>query len=173
MDQVVTRVRELLEPVLTASGLDLFDVELKGGVLQVAVDRAGGVDLDAISHAASVVSATLDEADPIPGRYTLEVGSPGLERPLRTPDHFRRYVGTTVTIKTKPDVEGERRVTGVLDDADDEGFTVGGRRLSYDQVERARTVFEWGPTPKPAGSQPRTKKTQQKKKAARTMSKQT
>ena len=158
MEPVVAKVRELLEPVLTASGLELFDVELKGGVLQVAVDRPGGVDLDTISQAATAVSATLDQADPIPGRYTLEVSSPGLERPLRTPDHFRRYVGTTVTVKTKPHVDGERRVTGRLDDADDEGFTVGGRRLRYDQVERARTVFEWGPTPKPAGSQPRTKK---------------
>ena len=168
MESVVARVRDLLEPVLTAAGLELFDVELKGGILQVAIDRDGGVDLDTISRAATAVSAVLDDADPIPGRYTLEVSSPGLERALRTPDHFRRYVGTTVTVKTRPDVEGERRVTAVLDSADDEGFTVGGRRLRYDQVERARTVFEWGPAPKPVGSQSRTKKSGTKKKAART-----
>ena len=165
MESVVARVRDLLEPVLTAEGLELFDVDLKGGVLQVAVDRDGGVDLDTISRAATTVSAVLDDADPIPGRYTLEVSSPGLERPLRTAAHFRRYVGTTVTVKTKPSVEGERRVTGLLDDADDEGFTVGGRRLGYDDVERARTVFEWVATPKPAGSQSRTKKSGTKKKA--------
>jgi ribosome maturation factor RimP len=167
MEPVVARVQELLEPVLTAAGLELFDVELNAGVLQVAVDRDGGVDLDTISRAATAVSAALDEADPISGRYTLEVSSPGLERPLRTPDHFRRYVGAAVTVKTRPDVEGERRVNGVIEDADDEGFTVGGRRLRYDQVERARTVFEWGPAPKPAGSQTRTKKSGMKKKAAR------
>jgi ribosome maturation factor RimP len=168
VESVVAHVRELLEPVLTASGLELFDVELKAGVLQVSVDRDGGVVLDTVSRAATVVSAALDEADPISGRYTLEVSSPGLERTLRTPDHFRRYVGAMVTVKTRPDVDGERRVTALLDGADDEGFTMGGRRLRYDQVERARTVFEWGATPKPAGSQPRTKKSGTKKKAART-----
>src|SRR3954452_19162357 len=158
MEPVIARVHELVEPVVTASGLELVDVELKAGILRVAVDRPDGIDLDGISAAATAVSAVLDESDPIEGRYTLEVSSPGLERPLRTPDHFRRFVGTTITVKTKPGVEGERRVSGTLDDADDDGFTVGGRRLRYDEVERARTVFEWGPTPKPNGSQQRTKK---------------
>jgi ribosome maturation factor RimP len=171
MEAVIPRVRELLEPVVAAAGLELFDLELRAGVLHVYVDRSEGVDLDSISRAATAVSAALDEADPIPGRYTLEVSSPGLERPLRTPEHFRRYVGTTVTVKTKPEVDGERRVTAILDDADDEGFTVGGRRLRYDDVERARTVFEWEAAPKRAASQPRTKKhakSAPKKKAART-----
>src|SRR3954454_17599094 len=136
------QVHALVEPLLASLDLELFDVEVAGAILRIAVERpdpSGGVDLDTIGQATSVISAALDRAEPIPGRYTLEVSSPGLERPLRTPAHFRRYVGTTVTIKTKPDVEGERRVPGLLDDADDEGFTVGGRRPRYDQVERART----------------------------------
>ena len=167
MNSPVARVHELVEPILAASGVELVDVELKAGILQISVDRPGGIDLDAVSEAATVVSAVLDEADPIPGRYTLEVSSPGLERPLRTPEHFRRFVGTSVTVKTKPEVEGERRLTGRLEDADDDGLTVAGRRLRYDEVERARTVFEWGPAPKPGGGSQRTKK-QTKKKAAST-----
>ena len=148
MDPAV-RVAELVAPVLEADGLELFDVELRGGTLRVSVDRPGGIDMDALSTASERVSAVLDVHDPVPGeRYTLEVSSPGVERPLRTPDHFRRFVGTTVAVRTQPGVEGDRRVEGVLEAADDQGVTVAGRTLTYEQIERARTVFTWGPTPR-------------------------
>lgn len=147
----VERVRGLVEPLLADMGVELFDVELKAGILRVSVDRVGGqpIDLDSIALASQRVSDVLDSEDPIPDRYTLEVSSPGLERTLRTPVHFRRYVGATVSVKTRPDTDGERRIEGILDAADDDGITVAGRRLSYDDVERARTVFEWGGQPKP------------------------
>jgi ribosome maturation factor RimP len=147
---VVERVRALVEPLLEADGLELFDVEVGGGRVVILADRPGGVDLDALTRATRQISALFDQEDPIPGgRYVLEVSSPGLERTLRTPAHFRRFTGSLVAVKTKPDVEGERRVRGVLADADDEGFTVEGRRFAYADVERVRTVFEWGPAPKP------------------------
>lgn len=142
---VTDRVHELVEPLLAAHDVEVVDVEQLGATLRVTVDRPGGIDLDAVSEATLVVSDALDRADPVPGRYTLEVSSPGLERPLRTPTHFQRFVGTTVAVKTRPDVEGERRVEGTLDAADDEGFVVAGRRLAYDDVEKARTVFVWEP----------------------------
>jgi ribosome maturation factor RimP len=140
------RVRDLVEPLLQGTGMELFDVELKAGILRVSIDREGGVDLEAVTEATRLVSDALDtaEPDPIPGRYSLEVSSPGLERPLRTEAHFRRYIGTTISVKTNPDVEGDRRIEGPLDAADDTGITVAGRRLAYADIERARTVFEWG-----------------------------
>ena len=156
----------LVEPVVTAEGLELFDVEVLPRLVRVTVDRSeGGVDLDSISDLTAALSSVLDSYDPLPGAYALEVSSPGLERPLRTPAHFRRFAGTTVSVKTKPDVEGERRVEGQLSDVDDTGFSIlvkgesggtVGRRLLYDDVEKARTVFEWGPAPKPGkvGSRP-------------------
>lgn len=143
------QVRALVEPLLAADGLELVDVQFAGGSLQVFVDRPGGIDLDAISEVTVRVSRLLDEHDPVPGRYTLEVSSPGLERPLRRPEHFRRFVGATVAVKTCPEVPGERREQGRLEAADDEGIVVAGRRLSYAEIDRARTVFEWGPAPKP------------------------
>jgi len=73
------------------------------------------------------------------------VSSPGLERPLRTPAHFQRFIGADVAVKTKAEVEGDRRVEGTLESADDEGFVAAGRRLSYSDVEKARTVFVWEP----------------------------
>jgi ribosome maturation factor RimP len=157
---VVERVRAVVSPLLDDLGLEVYDVEHAGGTLRITVDREGGVDLDTIALATRIVSRELDHTDPIPGRYTLEVTSPGLERNLRTPAHFERAVGTVVNVRTHPDVEGERRVRGELVAADDDGVTVRQddgveRRLRYDEIERARTVFEWGPTPRPAkpGSQ--------------------
>jgi ribosome maturation factor RimP len=103
----------------------------------------------------------------VPGRYHLEVSSPGLERPLRTPAHFQQAVGATVSLRLQPGVEGERRVVGVLVAADDDGVTVevaddavrqhepGRRHVRHADIERARTTFAWGPQPKP-GKGPRT-----------------
>jgi ribosome maturation factor RimP len=140
------RVRGLIEPLLGEQGLEVVDVEHSGATLRITVDRAegGGIDLETVAKASGVVSAVLDRADPIPGRYTLEVSSPGVERPLRTPAHFRRHVGSVVAVKTRPGTEGDRRVEGTLEAADDFGVTVGARTVLYADIERAHTVFSWG-----------------------------
>jgi len=142
-----------LSPVLADLGLDLVDVEVTGRVVRVLVDRDGGVDLDALASANKAVSAELDRLDPMPGRYTLEVSSPGVERRLRTPAHFARTIGETVTVRTHPGTTEVRRLQGVLAAADDDGVVLetgdGPVRIAYEQIERARTVFEWGPKPAP------------------------
>ncbi len=159
---VESRVHDLVAPLADTEGLELVDVRFTGGQLQIFVDRAEGVDLDGLSAFSSRISRVLDEEDPVPGRYTLEVSSPGLERPLRTPEHFRRFVGSTVAVKTRPHVPGERRERGLLERADDQGVVVvpsegpgrgEPRRLAYADIEKARTVFEWGPAPKPGRAQ--------------------
>ncbi len=142
-------VRQLVEPVLATEGFELFDVEQIGTVVRISVDREGGVDLDAIADVSRIVSDLLDRHDVVPGRYTLEVSSPGVERPLRTPAHFRRFVGSAVAVKTRPVAEGDRRTDGVLESADESGIVVSGRALAYDDIEHARTRFEWGPAPRP------------------------
>jgi ribosome maturation factor RimP len=148
------RVRDLIVPLVEAAELDLYDLDLNGGVLQVLVDRAGGADIDAIARLTRSISHALDEHDPIDGTYTLEVSTPGLERPLRTPDHFVRALGTTVKVKTKPGTDGERRVEGTIAAADDHTVTIesadgASRTLHHDEIERARTTFEWASTAKP------------------------
>lgn len=144
---------DALSPVLADLGLDLVDVETTAGVIRVTIDRDGGIDLDALAAANKAVSAELDQLDPMPGRYTLEVSSPGVERRLRTPDHFARAVGETVTVRTQPGATDVRRLQGVLTSADGDGLVLetgdGPVRIAYEQVERARTVFEWGPKPAP------------------------
>lgn len=155
MSTVIERITDLVAPILSDLGVELYDLEHTGGIVRVVVDRPGGIDLEAIAEITRNVSRALDHADPMPGRYTLEVTSPGLERTLRTPAHFAGAVGTVVSVRTLPTVEGERRARGVLTEADDAGITVRDedhlmdRRLRYDEIERAKTVFEWGPAPKP------------------------
>jgi len=171
MIDVDTIVRSLA-PAVAELGLDLYDVELSGSgrarILRVMVDRDGGVDLEAIADATQAVSPLLD-APPldsvIAGPYALEVSSPGLERPLRTPAHFARAVGETVSVKLRPgddhtedhsDDQGARlrgRVRGVVAAADDSGFELllddeVTERIAYGDVSQARTVFEWGNEPK-------------------------
>ena len=129
---VADRVRDVVLPLLTERDLDL----------------------DVLADATRAVSRALDEADPIAGAYTLEVSSPGLERPLRTPAHFVGAVGTSVKVKTRPGVEGDRRLDGEIIAADDTSVTVrasdgADRTLPYDDIERARTTFEWGAPEKP------------------------
>ena len=167
-------VRDLVEPLAAAAGADVYDVTFTGGKLVVALSRRGGIDLDTLADISRDLGTKLDETDVVGGSYTLEVTSPGLERPLRTPDHYRGAVGETVAVRTNPDVEGDRRVRGVVGEVTEETFTVAlttdddeptgeHRTLRYDQVERARTTFSWGPAPKPGQKKPGQKKPGPKK----------
>ena len=155
---VIDRVRELVAPIVEAESVELYDIEHTGAVLRVFVDHEDGIDIAVIRKISRGISVMLDEVDPIPGRFTLEVSSPGLERSLRTPEHFRRSIGTEVKIKTRPEADGDRRIQGVLTAVDDAGvdIAVGDevRRVAYDDVSKARTVFEWGLTPKKGGKRP-------------------
>lgn len=166
-------VRTMVEPLAAAVGADVYDVTFAGGKLAVAVNRQGGIDLDTLADISRELGQQLDEHDVIGGSYTLEVSSPGLERPLRTVDHYRGALGEPVTIKTKPGVEGDRRINGELRSVDADTFTVAveddrgeptgdERTLAYDDVERARTTFSWGPAPKPGQPKPGQKKSGQK-----------
>ena len=126
MTTATQKLQTIVETPLADLGIEVSDIELAGGLLRVTVERADGtsIDIDAIAKATRIVSRELDVHDPIPGQYTLEVSSPGLERPLRTPAHFLRAVGQQVAVRTHPGVEGERRVTGLLTSADDSGIVI-------------------------------------------------
>ena len=99
------RLRAIVVPILTDLGCELYDLDLAGGVLKVTLDKTGGVDIDSIALATRLISRELDHVDPIQSRYTLEVSSPGVERSLRTPDHFRRAIGATIAVRTSNPVD--------------------------------------------------------------------
>lgn len=164
------RVRDVVDPIASDLDLDVYDVERRGGTIRITLDTrpgsSGGITLDELSLATRLISREMDHADPIPGRYTLEVTSPGLERRLRTPAHFQREVGKDVTIRLRDVGTADRRIDGALVAADDRNATIrqedGEERVvAIDSVDKAHTVFEWGPAPKPG-------KSGGKKKAGRT-----
>ena len=164
MAQQSERLAAVLGPVVRDLGLELYDIDVVGSnrsrTLRVLVDRDGGVDLDAITSVtealAPVLEADAEVAKALPGAYLLEVSSPGLERPLRTPAHFQRAVGNTVSLKSR-DAEGAvHRRRGVLAAADDDGIEIeiedARERVAYGDIVASHTVFEWGPAPKPGKS---------------------
>ncbi|HEV3187510.1 MAG TPA: ribosome maturation factor RimP [Acidimicrobiales bacterium] len=145
-----------LRPLLSPLGLELYDVEFSGGTLNVVVNRPGGVDLEALTKANRTISEWLDANDPIAGRFTLDVSSPGLERRLRTPAHFTSAIGELVTLRELRKGEATRRLEGTLTAVDTSTLTMddnelGAVTVAFDAIERARTVFAWGAT-KPASS---------------------
>jgi ribosome maturation factor RimP len=114
----------------------------------------------------------LDHSDPVPGRYTLEVTSPGLERTLRRPEHFAREIGKTVNVRLHAPINGTRRVQGLLVAASGSVVTVRDADTLADvevaiaDIERARTVFEWGGADKPGKPAKKSAKKSANKKSA-------
>jgi ribosome maturation factor RimP len=168
---VVDRVTSLVSPIVSDLGLDLYDIEYTGGIVRIVVDTQpggpSGVSLENIALITRLVSREFDHSDPVPGRYTLEVTSPGLERTLRLPRHFVREVGKTVAIRLSSALDGQRRIQGNLVSANEETIVVAlddatltEVNIPLSMVDRAKTVFQWGPTPKSgvASSQAKSKK---------------
>lgn len=140
-------VRALVQPIIEQHGAELYDLEYESGVLRIAVDRQGGIDVDAIGELSRLISDQLDREDPIPdSKYMLEVTSPGVERKLRTPAHFHKQVGETVSIKLRTSIEGVRRLQAPVLSVDEDGVELGGdtpMRVRYAEIESARSVYDW------------------------------
>ncbi len=153
---VVTSFTDFLLPITDDFQCELVDVDYSNGVMRVIIDQSDGLLSQTLIEVTKAVSRMIDAEDPIPGRFTLEVTSPGVERPLKKPEHFRRSIGEEISIKTMPDVDGDRRLEGELVNTDEFGVTVSTgdseRTLRYGEIRSARTVFAWGPTPKRGGS---------------------
>ncbi|NNC81353.1 MAG: ribosome maturation factor RimP [Acidimicrobiales bacterium] len=161
-NDTINAVERHVTPIADDFGVELVDIEFNNGVLKVVIDEEGGLNSQTLVDMTKAISRMIDAEDPVPGKFTLEVTSPGVERPLKKPAHFQRAIGAEVSVKTEPDVEGERRIEGVLAEANAEGIRiaaeVGDRSLRYGEIRTARTVFHWGPAPKPGGKEKNHKK---------------
>ena len=149
MSDLPARVLELAERAARDEGAELVEARLTGGhrgkVLQVVVDADAGVEADAVERIARTLSRALDEADPIQGGYTLEVATPGLDRPLRSVRDFRRQTGHQVRLVL---TEGEA-VEGTVLGADEDAVTlaVDGARepvtVALATVRNGKVVLPW------------------------------
>ncbi|WKZ82617.1 MAG: ribosome maturation factor RimP [Acidimicrobiia bacterium] len=157
MADVDVRLWDLLESWLGAEGVELDDLQMLGSsagrIVRVTVDTPGGIDLERIAEVSQGLSRLIDAEGALAGSYTLEVSSPGLERPLRRPAQFRKAVGCEVVVKTSRPISGVNSHRGVLASADDTevSLVVDGedRHIPFTDVSQARTVFRWEKPPKP------------------------
>ncbi|MDE2234146.1 MAG: ribosome maturation factor RimP [Gammaproteobacteria bacterium] len=137
----------LLEPAVEALGYELVELEFHNGLLRLYIDRPEGVTLDDCQKVSQQVGAVLDVEDPIPGAYTLEVSSPGLDRPLRKLLDFKQHEGQRVRIELLLPIDGRRRFSGMLRglESDQVLIEVDGAlcRLPFSQIGKARLMPEF------------------------------
>lgn len=159
--QLTDRIAAMIEPALAAMGYEIVRVQLGGGhnpsgrsaTLQIMCDREDGrpVTLDDCAGISRLASAVLDVENPIAGEYTLEVSSPGFDRPLTRPKDFERFAGAEARLELNLPVDGRKRFKGVLRGLDDGAVILdtgdGERRLALADIEKARLVPAGMPKP--------------------------
>lgn len=127
---------EALEPIAAEKGIEIVTVEVVGArkapTIRVYIDTPDGVSFDELASAQEWINALMDDIDPFPGAYTLEVSSPGIDRPLRTPAHFDRFAGEEAQVVLRGPVNGRAKWTGTL-----LGMRDGSVALSVDGTEVA------------------------------------
>ena len=139
MKKITELTAELAAPAIAEQGCTLWDVEYvkEAGewFLRVYIDKEGGVSIDDCEAVSRPLSDALDEADPIEGSYTLEVGSAGAERALKRPGDFQRYLGSPVLVKLYRNQDGRKEFPGVLTGYDeatgDVTITVGKQEMTF------------------------------------------
>ena len=137
----------LVKPVLDDLGIELYSLQIPGvkgrGLLRVFIEKEGGVTIDDCQRVSREIEAILDVEDPMPGPFTLEVSSPGLDRPLKRPEDFKRFSGQTARVVTLEPVENQKFFIGkILEAGDDEMIMLLPKDrqvvIAYKKISRAR-----------------------------------
>lgn len=147
--ELIDQLWALLEPVIQAEGMELIEVEYRreshGWVLRLFIDQPDGVTVDDCAGVSQVVGDFMDVSDLIQNRYHLEVSSPGLNRPLRKPEHFQNYIGKIIELRTSVPLDQRRRFKGVLTAAASGTISLDCRgkvvSIPMQFVERARLCY--------------------------------
>jgi len=152
MGQQAVKISAMIEPSLDALGYELVGVEYtaqgKHSVLRIYIDAPDGVDVNDCQKASQQISGVLDVEEPLSGQYTLEVSSPGLERPLFVAAHFERFAGERAEVRMHTPIDGQRKFIGQLAGVDDNkvkldlenGESVS---LSLADIDKAKLKPEW------------------------------
>jgi ribosome maturation factor RimP len=153
MDATVERVWRLAAPLAAQEGMEIVEIEFRreggraGRVLRLYLDKEGGPNLDEISRVSRALSDVLDSEDAIDTAYTLEVSSPGINRPLRRPEHFARFIGKRVRVRTRDIVEGRRSFLGVLNNVNQDEITLAqdGEEISipFSMIDKSNYEHDW------------------------------
>ena len=154
VDPVVARVWEMASLVAAGEGMEVVDIEFRpegsrgGRVLRLYLDKEGGPTVDDLTRVSRQLSELLDDSLEVPGPFTLEVSSPGINRALKKVEHFIRYVGKKVRVRTGDMIEGRKFFLGVLKEVTKDEIVIAqdGRdvRIALSQIEKANYEHEWG-----------------------------
>lgn len=145
----VDMISDLLRPTVQTLGLELWGIEhlMRGrsSLLRIYIDSDQGITIEDCERVSRQVSGILDVEDPLPGEYTLEVSSPGLDRPLFSSEQYQRFVGEVVNLRLRAPIDGRRKFKGVLEkaEADQITLTVDGAlvNIAFAQIEKANIVL--------------------------------
>ena len=154
MDTAIGKVWQMAAPLARGEGLEIVDIELKseggrgGRVLRLYLDKEGGPSVDELSRVSHGLSDLLDEhEDIVEGAYTLEVSSPGINRPLRRPEHFARFIGKNIRVRTREMINGRRAFLGELLEVSAQTIAVkqDGARwdIPFSQIEKSNYEHDW------------------------------
>jgi len=150
----ITRVWEIAAPVAAAEAMEIIDIALvregRSGrmILRFYLDKEGGPNLDELTRVSRRLSELLDlHDDAVHGPYTLEVSSPGVNRPLKRREHFARFIGKRVRIRTRETVEGRRSFLGLLEEVRVDGIVLRqegvGFHIPLSAIEKANYEHDW------------------------------
>ncbi|KPK36219.1 MAG: hypothetical protein AMK70_03115 [Nitrospira bacterium SG8_35_1] len=151
LNDLIMKVTDLIEPVIESLGIELDELEFKRmkgkALLRVFIDREGGVTIDDCERVSREIEAVLDVEDPIPYSYVLEVSSPGLDRPLRKPEDFRKYSGSRARVITIDPIEKQNFFVGQIVEAGDSDIRILLQKdrtitIPYENISKARLEVE-------------------------------
>ena len=139
---------DALLPYAEQQGVEIVTLEIMGSkkapTIRVFIDTEGGVSFDELAAAQSWINRIMDEIDPFPGAYMLEVSSPGIDRPLRTMEHFNRFAGDQAVVKTTSPIDGRSSFTGTLKGTDGDNVVIEldgqDTAIAYSNIKRAHLV---------------------------------
>jgi len=153
MDATITRVWLLAAPLAEGEGMEIVDIEFRhegsrgGRILRLYLDKEGGTNVDDLTRVSRQLSELLDAQDTIDGAYTLEVSSPGINRPLKKPEHFARFIGKRIRIRTRDMIDGRRSFLGILGKVVEDSVTLTqeGKQylIPFSIIEKSNYEHDW------------------------------
>ena len=148
-DELIGETWNLIEPVIAAQGMEILEIEYRresvGWVLRIFLDSERGISVEDCAEISRIAGDLLDVADLIQAPYNLEVSSPGIDRPLRKPEHFQKYIGNIIEARTISPIQNRRNFRGELKQASFEGVVIeceaGNYSIPMSLIERARLLY--------------------------------
>lgn len=129
--------------IVESNGYNLYDIEIlnenNSHIFRISITAPNGINHDDCQKISDIISPLLDIYNPIEGQYSLEVSSPGVERILKKPNHFKLSIGEIIQIT----LLDKTKIRGILSSADEIGFSLDNKNFKYSEIKKARSVFEW------------------------------